>query len=135
MGADVEAALTRAWMITVEWVFRYYHDGMDSVSQSWQYVPHFAPTLITMGRDMGDLSSIPSTTMIRGIATQNTLPLRPIQALGAVLPSWLWNIVPDPSVREKLYTNRQYYPLGFENLQPIDEPIIPAIPYSLVSTF
>jgi hypothetical protein len=55
--------------------------------------------------------------------------------LGAVLPSWLWDLIPDRDTRKRVREARQYYPYAFEKLRPTEEPIIPAIPYDVVKTF
>ena len=114
-------------MITVEWIYHYYHDGLESASRSWQYPSYFSPSI----RSILDNKNI--HLEIGTIPTDQELPLTPIQALSAVLPIWLHDLIPDINVRNKLLSIRQYYPYGFDKSPYTKEPIIPIIPYEIVS--
>lgn len=124
--------LSEAWMITIEWVFSYYHDGMDSISQAWQYVPYFSPTLDSLQREIS--LAINAISPLRQVATESLPPPTPLQTLGAVLPIWLWDLIPDADIKKRLRQVRQYYPYAFERIHPTGDPIIPSIPYSVVSS-
>lgn len=122
-------ALTSSWMSTIEWVYRYYKDGLSAASVSWQYPTHYAPTLYTLKNHI-DLSNLDK---IRNKAIAPSTPLTPVQALCAILPVWLHTLLP-PGYAQKLKKYAEYYPLSFQLQRPSNEPIIPVIPYSVVSS-
>lgn len=120
-----------AWLTTIYWIFIYYHDGMDSASIAWQYPLAFSPTLYTLSSS-SVLNDKP-WRMIERISTRKVNPLTPVQALAAVLPVWLHNLIPYET-RQRMRTIPQYYPYAFQILNPTGDPLIPIIPYEVVSS-
>lgn len=121
-----------SWFTTVQWVFLYYHDGLGAASIAWQYPLHFSPTLATLTS-----SSVFRTSEMQervlSLARREVPPLSPLQALAAVLPIWLHNLLP-VSMRQKMQAISEYYPYAFSIQNPIGDPIIPIIPYEVVSS-
>lgn len=122
-----EYKLVQQWFITIEWIFQYYNNGMEFASRSWQYNTSVSPSL----------STILSVGM-RGVnglelATEQVPPLLPTQALAAALPPWLHRLLPEEQ-RRNVKAYPEYYPLSFKDLDVLDYPQIPTIPYSVVST-
>lgn len=119
-----------SWLTTLQWVFVYYHDGMDAASIAWQYPLSYSPSLYTLkGMDAStiDASAILST------ATKEVSPLSPVQALCGVLPMWLHDLLPE-DYRDKISMYREYYPISFDIIDPTGDPIIPPIPYEVLSS-
>lgn len=122
--------LLLSWMTTVYWIFKYYHDGLDSASISWQYPTYYVPSLAAF-HEMRTSSQIIGT--ISSIVDQKMAPLTPVQALAAVLPIWLHDLIPSSHIRDKLRSLEEYYPYAYSR-SILDEPKIPNIPYEVVST-
>lgn len=127
-NADVafQEQCVQAWAMTVQWIFQYYHDGLDRASISWQYPLSFAPSLWMLHEyplDFKHDMSIPQGPK-----------LSPTQALAAMLPIWLRNLLPDPIMVSKLSSIREYYPYEFSLDGPRQEPLIPIIPYDVVAS-
>jgi 5'-3' exonuclease len=120
--------LVRQWLITIEWIFRYYHDGVDTASVAWQFNSTIAPTLHTI-IEVGE-----SAVNNLHLATEKVPPLSEVQCLAAVLPTWLHSLLPE-HVRKAVAQHSKYYPLSFNMNEALDYPIIPTIPYSIISTF
>lgn len=126
-----------SWMITIQWIFHYYHDGLDAASIAWQYPAYFPPTLFTLLEIMPTMLTGQNDVigMISSIAREKLTYLTPIQALAGVLPIWLHDLVPDvDGIRQSLEQHRQYYPYSFNIQDELKEPIIPIIPYSVLKT-
>lgn len=119
-----------AWITTIQWIFIYYHDGMDSASIAWQYPLSYSPSLYTL-RTI-DISAI-NIDNVYTYATEKVAPLTPVQALCAVLPVWLHDLLPIDN-RKKVSLYKEYYPLSFNIIDATGDPIIPSIPYDIVSS-
>ena len=130
-GINIDGMIL-AWLTTVQWIFLYYHQGMESASIAWQYPLHFSPTLSTL-ISSPVFDDINTGDRILGLSTRRVLPITPVQALAAVLPVWLHNLIPIET-REKLQNIPQYYPYAFQVLKSTGDPIIPIIPYEVISS-
>jgi 5'-3' exonuclease len=117
--------LVQQWVITIEWIFRYYHDGMDTASRSWQFNAPIAPTLSTIS-EVG-MSAVKNLD----IAVKQVPPLSPTQALTAALPPWLWSLLPSKA-RQEVQAINEYYPYSFNMNEALEAPVIPTIPYNVV---
>ena len=129
-----------SWISTVCWNMIYYHDGVDNASISWQYPGHISPSLYTLSTRLKriiDTRSIPI-----GDISKKEDALSPRQALLSILPIWLHSLIPVTryQYREIMLTLKPYYPYMFPKLHvklseqsSYDEPIIPIIPYEVVS--
>lgn len=124
-----EDILVSAWKTTVEWNIRYYEQGLQVASIAWQYPIFYSPTLYSLLKYLSKVDVIP---------TPEVPPLQPHQALAAVLPPWLRNLLPI-NIRQKLQDIPQYFPYAFQLLQKSGHqgdgiPIIPNIPYDVLTT-
>lgn len=123
---DFQRHCVQSWAMTVQWVFQYYHDGLDHASIAWQYPLSFSPSLWM-------LHEYP-------LAFEDTMidpqypKLTPVQALAAMLPIWLQTLIPDPSITAKLVSISEYYPYAFVLDGPRQDPLIPTIPYDIVAS-
>jgi len=122
-----------SWLTTVQWIFLYYHQGMESASIAWQYPLHYSPTLSTLVSSPLFNDMHMGETRVTMLSTKRVPPVTPTQALAAVLPVWLHNLLPRET-REKLRKIPQYYPYAFQVLKHSGDPIIPVIPYDVVSS-
>ena len=92
-----------SWYTTLQWIFLYYYKGMQYASISWQYPLHFSPCLNTLvSNDISDIERVYT------LSTTRVNPLTPEQALCAVLPIWLHNLLP-VTYRQKMKKISQYY--------------------------
>lgn len=125
--------LVLAWITTIQWIFTYYHDGLDAASIAWQYPPYYSPSLYT-------LYTYPSWKdknvyqMANTLSTRKVEPLTPSQALAAMLPIWLHDLIHNEETRRKVSSLGQFYPYAYQILPSTKDPIIPIIPYEVVST-
>lgn len=117
--------MVQQWIITVEWIFQYYHNGLDIASRSWQYNNTVSPTIHTI-LDIG-IDAVKNLD----IAVEQVPPLSSHQALAAALPPWLHSLLPE-DMREKTEKIPQYYPFSFKMDNSLSIPIIPTIPYSVI---
>lgn len=117
------------WMMTIQWIFHYYHDGIDTASVAWQYPLVYAPSIGMLDTYIIDQDKWNEGSLI---VTEKLPPLTPRQALSAVLPIWLHDLIPE-DIRERLSQYQQYYPYAFDIIDPTGDPIIPMIPYDVVS--
>lgn len=125
-------ALVFAWLTTIQWVFTYYHDGLNAASVAWQYPPYYSPSLNTINTS-AVLSDEKMPLMAKALSAKKANPLTPVQALAAVLPIWLHDLLPE-DIRKKIPTLKEFYPYTYQILPATNEPIIPIIPYSIVSS-
>lgn len=117
--------VTFPWYITIWWIFIYYHDGLDVASRAWQYPLHYAPTIHTLANN-----PVENTYEIGKICYEDVSYLSPHQALSAILPIWLHNLLPYSVSNEYM----QYYPYHF-SLSESGDPIISPIPYDVVKKY
>lgn len=122
-----KAKMVQQWIITIEWVFQYYHNGLDIASRAWQYNLNIAPSLSTIV-DVG-ISSVKGLE----VATEQVQPLTPAQALAAALPPWLTTLLPQEQ-RVNIKSYPEYYPMSFKVIEALDHPDIPTIPYEVASS-
>lgn len=116
--------LIQSWTSTILWNYLYYRDGLEGASVSWQYPLHYSPCLETLVHGLQE----PKMDVGPG-----PIPLTPLQSLAAVLPIWLHDLLPS-DVAIALKDHPQYYPYAFKRQPPTGDPIIPNIPYNIIST-
>lgn len=121
-----------SWLITIQWVFLYYHNGLGSASIAWQYPLSFSPTIRTIASS-SLLNDETTWDKVIRLSTRRVKSLSPVQALAAVLPIWLHNLIPTET-RLKMDSISQYYPYAFQILNPTGDAIIPIIPYEVVAS-
>lgn len=126
--------LIKSWKMTIQWIFLYYHDGLDTASRAWQYPFHYSPSLSDLNSNYTD------STGINDIVSLQVNPLTPIQALSSVLPPWLHNLIPDNRLDPIIDRYPQYYPYAFSYMRIRDSsnptrseriPILVNIPYEI----
>lgn len=121
-----------SWMTTAQWIFLYYHDGIDATSIAWQYPLHFSPTLYTLVSSTL-LTDVRTHERVHSLSTRRVPPITPVQSLASVLPVWLHNLIP-AETRKRVSSASQYYPYAFEMQTSTGDPIIPTIPYEVASS-
>jgi len=119
-GVD-KKKMVEVWMTTIEWIFQYYHNGMDAASRAWQYTSSYSPTLTTLIENWSH--------PYKDLATKEYPYLHPVQSLALAIPVWLRSLLPEKT-REDIEKYPEYYPYTFA-LDPMEHPIIPYIPYTI----
>lgn len=128
-----QGRICNAWYMTAMWNMYYYHDGIDTASVAWQYPMHFSPCLDSLYKYPYKDASVYCNNPF-DVVTEKLEPLTPIQALAAVLPLWLHGLLP-PNIKLQLFEQDllKYFPWKFKILGPKEEPVIPVLPYELIT--